>query len=177
MLAKNLLARRWGIGTAETLWQARKKCPSLIVLPPNYKLYQRVSALAREIYYDYTDRVEPFGPDEAWLDVTGSSRCLGLSPIEVAEETSERMKAELGLLVSIGLSWNKIFAKFASDYKKPDAITVIDRDNYQDIIWKAPMRELLYVGRATERKLHDTGINTIGELAGATDYYLNENSA
>ena len=172
VLAKNLLAKERGVGTADTLWQARRKCPGLVVLPPDYALYARVSARAREIYYDYTDLVEPFGPDEAWLDVTGSPRCLGLSPLEIAAEISERTKSELGLSVSVGVSWNKVFAKFGSDYEKPDAITVIDRLNYKELVWAAPVRELLYVGRATERKLHASGINTIGELAGASDYYL-----
>lgn len=172
VLAKNLLAKARGVGTAETLWQARRKCPGLVVLPPDYELYARVSAKAREIYYGYTDLVEPFGPDEAWLDVTGSSRCTGLSPLEIAEEISERMKSELGLSVSIGVSWNKVFAKFGSDFRKPDAVTVIDRLNYKRLVWEAPVRELLYVGRATERKLHASGINTIGELAQASDYYL-----
>ncbi|MEF2654991.1 MAG: DNA polymerase IV [Eggerthellaceae bacterium] len=172
VLAKNLLAKKWGISTAETLRDARRKCPELVVVPPDYRLYMKVSSLARRIYYDYSDCIEPFGPDEAWIDVSGTQRCLGLSSIEIACEISERMKAELGITVSVGVSWNKIFAKFGSDYKKPDAVTAIDEDNYQDIVWKAPVRELLYVGAATERKLHSSGICTIGDLAHATDHYL-----
>ena len=123
VLAKNLIAKRAGVKTAMALWEARKACPGLVVVPPDYRLYMDVSRRAREIYYDYTDRVEPFGPDEAWLDVTGTRRCLGLSPAEIAREVSERMVAELGISVSVGVSWNKIFAKFGSDYKKPDAVS------------------------------------------------------
>ena len=172
VLAKNLIAKRAGVKTAMALWEARKACSGLVVVPPDYRLYMDVSRRAREIYYDYTDRVEPFGPDEAWLDVTGTRRCLGLSPAEIAREVSERMVAELGISVSVGVSWNKIFAKFGSDYKKPDAVTVITRENYREVVWQAPVRDLLYVGPATERKLHSSGIDTIGQLACASDELL-----
>lgn len=172
VLAKNLIAKRAGVKTAMALWEARKACPGLVVVPPDYRLYMDVSRRAREIYYDYTDRVEPFGPDEAWLDVTGTRRCLGLSPAEIAREVSERMVAELGISVSVGVSWNKIFAKFGSDYKKPDAVTVITRESYREVVWQAPVRDLLYVGPATERKLHSSGIDTIGQLACASDELL-----
>lgn len=172
VLAKNLIAKRAGVKTAMALWEARKACPGLVVVPPDYRLYMDVSRRAREIYYDYTDRVEPFGPDEAWLDVTGTRRCLGLSPAEIAREVSERMVAELGISVSVGVSWNKIFAKFGSDYKKPDAVTMITRENYREVVWQAPVRDLLYVGPATERKLHSSGIDTIGQLACASDELL-----
>ena len=172
VLAKNLIAKRAGVKTAMALWEARKACPGLVVVPPDYRLYMDVSRRAREIYYDYTDRVEPLGPDEAWLDVTGTRRCLGLSPAEIAREVSERMVAELGISVSVGVSWNKIFAKFGSDYKKPDAVTVITRENYREVVWQAPVRDLLYVGPATERKLHSSGIDTIGQLACASDELL-----
>ena len=172
VLTKSIEAKRYGIKTAEALWQARAKCPDLIVLPPRYKLYRRYSEMARSIYYQYTDLVEPFGLDECWLDVTGSLQLHGGDALVVAREISERVKAELGCTVSIGLSWNKIFAKFGSDYRKPDAITPITRENYRDIVWASPIRELLYVGPATERKLHARGIRTIGELAVAPDSYL-----
>lgn len=172
VLTKSIEAKKYGIKTAEALWEARKKCPDLIVLPPRYKLYRRYSELARAIYYQYTDLVEPFGLDECWLDLTGSIALHGGDALVVAREISERMKAELGCTVSIGVSWNKIFAKFGSDYKKPDAITCITRQNYRAVVWGAPVRELLYVGPATERKLHAYGIETIGQLAHASDAYL-----
>ena len=138
VLTKSVETKKWGIKTAETLWSARQKCPDLIVLSPRYKLYRRYSELARSIYYQYTDLVEPFGLDECWLDITGSVALHGGDPLLVANEISERVKAELGCTVSIGLSWNKIFAKFGSDLKKPDAITRITRFNYRDLVWKAP---------------------------------------
>ena len=172
VLTKSIEAKKYGIKTAEALWQARAKCPDLIVLPPRYKLYRRYSQMARSIYYQYTDLVEPFGLDECWLDVTGSLALHGGDVLVVAREISERIKAELGCTVSIGVSWNKIYAKFGSDYKKPDAITSITRSNYRDIVWSSPVRDLLYVGPATERKLHAYGIRTIGQLACASDAYL-----
>ena len=164
VLAKSQEAKAYGINTADTLREARTKCPDLIVRPANFRLYMKYSSLARNIYYDYTDLVEPFGPDEAWLDVTHSSYLNGGAEL-IAREISERVRSELGLSVSIGVSWNKIYAKFGSDYKKPDAITYIDENNYKQIVWESPVRDLLYVGAATERKLKILGIQTIGQLA------------
>lgn len=168
VLTKNGIAKKYGIKTGEALWEARKKCPDVVVVPPRYELYQRYSRLARALYYEYTDQVEPFGLDECWLDVSKSLPRWGGDPYFIAHEISERIKAELGVTVSIGVSWNKIFAKFGSDYKKPDAITRVTRENYRTLVWDAPVRELLYVGRATERKLNDAAIMTIGDLANAS---------
>ncbi|MDR1712762.1 MAG: DNA polymerase IV [Coriobacteriales bacterium] len=165
VLAKNLIAKRFGIQTGMSLVEARQQCPELVTIPPDYHLYMEFSRLARAIYYDYTDLVEPFGPDEAWLDVTGSVHLWGNDSRLIAEEISERVKAELGVSVSVGLSWNKIFAKFGSDYRKPDAVTIITPENYRQIVWTAPVGELLYVGRATRNKLAASAIHTIGELA------------
>jgi len=167
VLAKNEIAKKCGVKSGETLWSARSKCPALVVVPPNYRLYLEYSRLARGIYYDYTDQVEPFGPDEAWLDLTGSMRLLGRPPLDIAQEISRRVKAELGVTVSIGVSWNKVFAKFGSDYKKPDAITCITRENYREIVWSAPVEEMLYVGPATKKKLATCAIFTIGDIAQA----------
>lgn len=172
ILTRSKEAKKYGVKTAEAIWQAREKCPGLIVVPPDYRLYRRYSELAREIYYEYTDLVEPFGLDECWMDVTGSTALYDREPMDIAREVSERVKSELGCTVSIGLSWNKIFAKFGSDYRKPDAITVITRDNYRSIVWPAPVEDLMYVGPATMRKLNGYGIRTIGELAQASDEYL-----
>jgi len=172
VLTKSIEAKAYGIKTAEALWQARAKCPDLVVLPPRYKLYRRYSEMARAIYYQYSDLVEPFGLDECWIDLSGSLHLHGGDAQVVAREISERVKAELGCTVSIGVSWNKIFAKFGSDYEKPDAITAINRGNYRRIVWEAPVRDLLYVGPATERKLQARGINTIGQLACAPDGFL-----
>jgi DNA polymerase-4 len=172
ILTKNQIAKGFGVKTGEALWEARKKCPDLVIVPPDYNLYLKFSRLARAIYYDYSDRVEPFGPDEAWIDLTGSVHLWAGEVTLVAQEISERIKAELGVTVSVGVSWNKIFAKFGSDYKKPDAITYITQENYRDIVWKAPVEELLYVGRATKRKLNESAIFTIGELAEASPRLL-----
>lgn len=161
ILTKNEIAASCGVSTGEPLWQARQKCPELIVVPPNFPLYKRFSKMARNIYKDYSDYIEPFGLDENWIDITGSSK----SPPAIAQEIRRRVKYELGITVSIGVSWNKIFAKFGSDYKKPDAVTVITRGNYKDIVWKSPCSDLLFVGPATKRKLNSYGIYTIGELA------------
>ncbi|MFU0831383.1 MAG: DNA polymerase IV [Oscillospiraceae bacterium] len=170
ILAKNQIAKRYHIKTGEALWQAKQKCPDLIIVPPNYELYMRFSQMARRIYLDYTDRVEPFGLDEAWLDVTGST-ALG-DGIQIAEEIRKRVKAELGITVSIGVSYNKIFAKLGSDYKKPDAITRIGKDNFREIAWPLPAGDLLYVGSATKRKLERYGIHTIGDLAAVPERTL-----
>lgn len=172
ILTKSKEAKVWGVKTAEAIWEARRKCPELIVVPPDYKLYKKYSLLARQIYYQYTDLVEPFGLDECWLDVTGALSLHGGEARLVADEISERVKAELGCTVSIGISWNKVFAKFGSDLRKPDAITEVTRDNYRKIVWRAPVGDLLYVGRQTERKLKWHGIDTIGKLAAASDPFL-----
>ncbi len=172
VLAKSAQAKAAGVKTGEALWEARAKCPGLVVVPPRYEVYQAYSAMARRIYYQYTDLVEPFGLDEAWLDLTGSLPLLGGDPARTAAEISGRIKAELGCTVSVGVSWNKIFAKFGSDFRKPDAITFITPQNYRCRVWEAPVSELLYVGAATRAKLHSSGIDRIGELACASPELL-----
>lgn len=159
ILASSPEAKRCGVKTGEAIWQAMKKCPELTVIPPNYERYIRYSGMTREIYSDYTDRVEPFGLDECWLDVSGESGA------DIAQKIRKRIKSELGITVSVGASFNKVFAKLGSDYKKPDAVTVISRDNFKDIVFPLPVCDLLYVGRATNRKLTEMGIKTIGDLA------------
>lgn len=166
VLAKNYIAKRTGICTGETLWQARKKCPGLVVVPPNYPLYLRYAKLARQVYASFTNRIEPFGLDEAWLDVSGDNGVL------VADEIRSRIKQELGVTVSVGVSYNKIFAKLASDIKKPDATTLISSDNYREVAWPLPVESLLYVGRATKQKLRSYGIFTIGGLAAMPEAVL-----
>lgn len=164
ILAKNEIAKKFNVKTGEPIWQAQQKCPELVTAEAHYDRYIRFSKMCREIYCDYTDNIEPFGLDEAWLDVTGSTLIYG-SGKEIAEEIRHRIKAELGITVSIGVSFNKIFAKLGSDYKKPDAVTVITKDNYKDLVWNLKASDLLYVGRATERKLKQLGVFTIGDLA------------
>lgn len=164
ILAKNLIAKGYGVKTGEAIWQARQKCPDLIVLPPDYKTYLYFSSEARRIYSCYTDLVEAFGIDECWLDVTESCKLFGDGEY-IADEIRERIKKELGITSSIGVSYNKIFAKLGSDIKKPDAITVITKDNFKQRVWPLPVSDLLYVGRSTAKKLVNIGIYTIGDLA------------
>ena len=168
ILTKNEIASKYGLTVGEPLWQARQKCPDLIIVPPNYPLYLRFSRLARMIYENYSEYIEPFGLDESWLDVSGDLR----SGEEIAEEIRQRVKEELGITVSIGVSFNKIFAKFGSDYKKPDAITVITKENFRDIVYPCPCGDLLMVGRSTNKKLNFYGIKTIGELASCDIEFL-----
>ncbi len=165
ILAKNEIAKKYNIKTGETIWQAKKKCPELVTVGAHFELYKRFSKMARRIYSEYTDLIEPFGLDEAWLDITHSVD--GKSGFEIADEIRRRIKYELGITVSIGVSFNKIFAKFGSDYKKPDAITCITRTNYQNIVWNSSAADLLYVGKATQKKLSQIGIYTIGDIANA----------
>lgn len=166
ILAKNEIAKGFGVVTAETLWQARKKCPDLQVVPPHHEKYRHYSKLINEIYLRYTDMVEPFSVDESWLDVTGSLKLFG-SGREIADTLRKTVKDELGLTLSAGVSFNKIFAKMGSDYKKPDATTVITRDNFRELLWPLDIRAMFFVGRVTADKLRKTGIKTIGELAKA----------
>ena len=164
ILAKNQLAKQFHVSTGEAIWQAKQKCPELIVLPPDFPLYLRFSRLARDIYLDYSSRVEPFGLDEAWLDITSRENQKDKGE-KTAQEIRKRIREELGITVSIGVSYNKIFAKLGSDYRKPDAVTLITKENYRQIAWPLPVSDLLYVGPATKRKLNGFGVHTIGELA------------
>lgn len=171
ILAKNGPAKDMGVVTAETIWQAKKKCKDLILLPPHREKYVKYSKLINEIYLNYTDLVEPFSIDESWLDVTNSQKLLG-SGEEIANEIRKRVKEELGLTLSAGVSFNKVFAKMGSEYKKPDATTVITRGNYKDILWPMKAEELFFVGKSTAEKLSHIGILTIGDLANSSKTQL-----
>ncbi len=164
ILAKSEEAKALGVVTAETVWQAKKKCPGLILVRPHHEKYRSYSGLINQIYERYTDRIEPFSIDESWLDVTGSIRLFG-SGKKIADEIREAVKKELGLTLSVGVSYNKIFAKMGSEYKKPDATTEITRENYKHILWPLPVRELFFVGGVTAEKLVKAGVKTIGDLA------------
>ncbi len=167
ILAKNEEAKKYKVQTAETIWQARRKCPDLILLAAHRYKYERFSKVINAIYLRYTDLVEPFSIDESWLDVTGSLSKFGMTGKEIADEIRETVKAETGLRQSVGVSFNKIFAKMGSDYKKPDATTVITRENYKDILWPLPARDLIFVGKSTAAKLESLNIRTIGAIAQA----------
>ena len=166
ILAKNYEAKKFGIQTGEALWQAKQKCPKLIIVPPHYEEYLKYSRLAHSIYADYTDLIEPYGMDEVWMDVTGSTKAFGSGEV-IANTLRERIKYELGLTISVGVSFCKVFAKLGSDMKKPDAVTVIPKDSFRDIIWDLPASDMLGVGRSTEKFLSSYGIHTIGQLANA----------
>ena len=167
VLAKNQNAKKFGIKTGEVIWKAKQKCPDLIIVEPDFTSYHKYSKLVQSIYYSYTDLIEPFGIDECWLDVTGSTSLFG-SGEEIADKIRKHVKAETNLTVSVGVSFNKIFAKLASDMKKPDAVTSIPRENFKNIIWPLPACDLLGVGRKTAATLTKHNVLTIGDIA-ATD--------
>lgn len=167
VLAKSELAKKAGVKTGMVNWEARQLCPGLVMVKPQYDQYLKYSELARNIYQRYTDQVEPYGMDECWLDVTGSRGVCG-DGMQIAESIRREIREELGLTVSIGVSYNKIFAKLGSDMKKPDAVTEISKDSFQEKVWPLPASDLLFVGRATTAKFSNYGIHTIGDIA-ATD--------
>lgn len=171
ILAKNELAKKFGVRTGEPIWQAKQKCPLLVTVKPDFAVYQKFSSIGRAIYGEYSDRVEAFGLDENWIDVSGSAGTIEEAR-RLAETIRLRIRGELGITVSIGVADNKVFAKLGSDMKKPDAITVIPPENYQKVVWPLPAGDLLYVGRATQAKLLKYGILTIGDLANTPEPFL-----
>ena len=171
VLTANYLAKPRGVKVGQAIWQAKQVCPELVTLPPDMSEYIRFSHMAREIYEDYTDQIEPFGLDENWLDVTGSVGCKG-SPMAIAREISERIKFELGITASIGVADNKITAKLGSDYKKPDGTTVFSRENFKQRVWTLPANTLLYVGKRASDRLNRLGVRTIGELAACDPAFI-----
>ena len=166
ILAKNMPAKRRGVQTAETIWQARKKCPDLVLLPPHHDEYEAMSRRVNAIYCSVTDQVEPFSVDESWLDVTGSQRLFGDGKA-IADELRRRVREELGITISVGVSDNKTWAKLGSDYKKPDATTVITRENVANILHPLPIGDMLFVGHSAAEVLRRHGVMTIGALAAA----------
>ncbi|MDE6758388.1 MAG: DNA polymerase IV [Clostridia bacterium] len=171
ILAKNQKAKQCGIRTGEVIWEAKRKCPDLILVPPQYDKYVYYSDKIFDIYCQYTDRVEPFGIDECWLDVSGSMR-LFHSAEHIADELRNRIKDEIGITISVGVSFNKVFAKLGSDMKKPDATTIIDEKNYKEKVWALDVSDMLMIGRHTAQKLKSIGINTIGDLANTSPKIL-----
>lgn len=169
ILTADYYAKKCGVKVGMALWEARKACPALTFLPPRMDLYLRFSGMINEIYHDYSDQVEPYGVDESWIDVTGSVKGDGYS---IAMDISKRIKNELGITVSIGVSFDKIFAKLGSDYKKPDAITTMYRSEVKSKAWVLPASEMLYVGKSTSMKLQKLGIRTIGDLARSEEDFL-----
>jgi len=166
ILAKNEHAKKFGVATAETIWQAKRKCPQLVLVQPSHGRYGEFSRKVNAIYSRFTNRVEPFGIDESWLDVRAAFKLFG-SGAEIADKLRKAVRAELGLTISVGVSFNKIFAKLGSDYKKPDATTLISEEDFREIVFPLPVSNLLFVGRKTGESLSRMGIRTIGELASA----------
>ena len=166
ILAKNELAKAYQIKTAETIYSAKKKCPNLLLVPAHHEKYQAVCERINAIYESYTDLVERFSIDESFLDVTGSRHLFG-SGQQIADQLRRRVREEIGITISVGVSFNKTFAKMGSDYKKPDATTVISRDNYRELLWPLPIEELLFVGKSGASLMREHGILTIGDLAKA----------
>ncbi len=169
ILTKNEIASKYNLVVGEPLWKARQKCPDLIVIPPSFPTYIEFSKKVRNILEDYTDLIEPFGLDESWIDVTGDWYKSGR---EIAFEIKERVKKEVGITVSAGVSFNKVFAKLGSDYRKPDAITVISKKNYKNIVWPLKCSDMIMIGRATSKKLGFYGIHTLGQLANSDEAFL-----
>ncbi len=165
VVAKNQLAKQAGVRTTDTVWQARKKCPDIVFVPPRHRFYKEISDRVNAVYREYTDYVEPASIDESYLDMTGAPEYYKLSGRELADRLRGRVKSEIGITISVGVSFNRIFAKMGSDYKKPDATTVITPENFRDILWPLPVSDLMFVGRATAEFLEGRGITTIGELA------------
>ncbi len=164
ILAKNYRAKAYGVKTAEAIWQAKRKCPELVLIPCHFEKYERVTAESRKLLLTYSDRVEPFGMDEAWLDISPYAPTAGAAE-EIADEIRAKYRGELGLTASVGVSFNKTFAKLGSDMKKPDATTVITPGNFRGKIWGLPVEDLLFVGPKTQQKLNLRGVRTIGDLA------------
>lgn len=164
VLAKNNLAKKYGVKTGEPIWESLLKCRNLVIVPPHFDQYSYYSKLIRDIYYEFTDRIETFGLDECWLDVTGSQKLFGNGQ-SIANKIRETVKERTGLTVSIGVSFSKVFAKLGSDMKKPDATTIISRDNYKNLVWPLPVSEMLFIGKNTTEKLKSLNIFTIGDLA------------
>jgi len=165
VVAKNDLAKKYGVRTTDTVYAARRKCPGLVLVPPRHDLYRKISRLVNAIYCEYTEYVEPASIDESYLDVTRALPFYRLSPEELADELRRRVRTEIGITISVGVSFCKVFAKMGSDYKKPDATTIITRDNFRQLLWPLPVSDLLFAGGAAVKKLRGRGVETIGDLA------------
>ena len=174
VVAKNELAKRAGVKTTDTVWQAQRKCPGIVFVPPRHSYYSEISDRVNAIYRDYTEYVEPASIDESYLDMTGTPKFYSMTPVELADALRKRVREEIGITISVGVSYNKVFAKMGSDYKKPDATTVITRENYREILWPLPVSDLMFAGRATVEVLHKKLIMTVGDLAQRDREYMRD---
>ncbi|MEG1948240.1 MAG: DNA polymerase IV [Clostridia bacterium] len=167
ILAKNTLAKQCGVQTGETIWEAKQKCCNLVCVPPHYEFYEEYSKKLKEIYGRFTNLVEPFGIDECWLDVT-NSKIFG-SGEEIAEKIRTIVKNELNITVSVGVSFCKLFAKLASDLKKPDATSLISRDNFKNIVWNLPINSAIGIGKQMEKRMHSINVYKLGDIVNIPD--------
>ena len=165
VLAKSEPAKKMGVKTGMPIWEAKRCCPDIIICCTHHREYEKYSQIVKQIYYRYTDLIEPFGIDECWLDITPSLNYLKKPPLEIADEIRGVVKRETGLTISVGVSFNKVFAKLGSDMKKPDATTVITQENFRSVVWPLPASDLLFVGKATTKVLEKLAAQTIGDLA------------
>lgn len=172
ILAKNDLAKKYHIKTGESLRDAFQKCPELLIVPPHYDDYLFYTEEVKRIYREYSDKVESFGLDEAWIDITGTEKLFHKTAMELAEEIQRRVFKELGLTVSMGLSFNKVFAKLGSDLDKKQGLAVITRDNFKDMVFPLPIADILYIGKATSSQLNERNIYTLGDLALSSKEYI-----
>lgn len=174
ILAKNDIAKKFGVKTGEAIWEAKQKCADIVTLAPHYELYQKISAELQELYQNYTDLIEPMGLDECWLDVTASLKYLGKSGKEIADEIRQIVKEQFGFTVSVGVSFSKIFAKLGSDYKKPDATTVFSRDNFKQKAYPLPLNSIVGIGRKLTAKFEKMNINTIGDFVNLDENFVEQ---
>lgn len=172
VVAKNELAKKAGVKTTDTIWQARQKCPGIVFVPPRHGFYKEISRRVNAIYREYTEYVEPASIDESYLDLSGTLGYYGMSAVELADELRRRVREEIGVTISVGVSFNKVFAKMGSDYKKPDATTLITPGNYKEVLWPLPASDMLFAGRATVEALGRLMIFTVGDLARADEGLL-----
>lgn len=172
VVAKNELAKRYGVQTTDTVYMAKKKCPGIVFVPPHHDFYRQISKRVNAIYAEYTEFVEPASIDESYLDMTAALPFYHLTAKELADELRRRIREEIGITISVGVAFCKVFAKMASDYKKPDATTVITRSNYKEILWPLSVSDLLYAGHATVKKLYKEGVRTIGDLAAQPQFIV-----
>ena len=172
ILAKNEVAKSFGVKTGMSIFEAKQLCPTLVCLPPHYSLYEEISQRLHEIYLDYTDLVEPLGLDECWLDVTSSMKILKKTGVEIANELRERVKREFGFTVSVGVSFNKIYAKLGSDLKKPDAVTEIKKQDFKTLVFPLPLSSIVGIGRRLEKKFMMMNVQTIGDFCALSDGYI-----
>ena len=165
VVAKNEIAKQYGVKTTDTVWQARKKCPEIVFVPPRHRLYIEVSDRVNAIYRDYSDFVEPASIDESYIDLTGTLDYYNMTARELADSIRARIREEIKITISVGVAGNKIFAKMGSDYKKPDATTVILGEDYKTILWPLPVSDLMFAGKTSVKLLNQNGIHTVGDLA------------